>query len=103
MLYRKLGRTGIEISEIGFGTWGIGGSWGIKDDEAAVQAMRRAFDLGVNFFDTALGYGNGHSENLIGKTFKQDRHKVVIASKIPTKTAKWPVFPHEPLQSTFPK
>lgn len=103
MYYRKLGKTGIELSEIGFGTWGIGGGWGIKDDKAAMQAMRRAFELGVNFFDTALGYGSGHSEELIGKTFKQERHKVVIASKIPPKTYNWPVLPNEPIDTTFPK
>ena len=73
MIYRKLGKTGIRISEIGFGAWGIGGGWGIKDDEEAVRAMHRAFELGVNFFDTALGYGGGHSETLIGKTFKGSR------------------------------
>ena len=67
MQYRSLGRTGITISEIGFGAWGIGGGWGDKDDAQALDALRRAFDLGVTFYDTALGYGNGHSETLIGE------------------------------------
>ncbi|MBP1692090.1 MAG: aldo/keto reductase, partial [Bacteroidetes bacterium] len=62
MLKRKLGRTGLEVSEIGHGTWGIGGTmWiGARDDES-IRALHRAADLGINFFDTALVYGNGHS------------------------------------------
>ena len=101
MQTRALGRSGIQVSEIGFGAWGIGG-WGERDDEEARRALRRAFDLGVTFYDTALGYGNGHSENLIGEVFKNRRHEVVIASKIPPKTLRWPVKPGEPLSSTFP-
>jgi aryl-alcohol dehydrogenase-like predicted oxidoreductase len=60
MEYRTLGRTGIEVSEIGFGAWGIGGGWGRKDDPEARRAIRRALDLGITVFDTALVYGNGH-------------------------------------------
>ncbi len=101
MRYRLLGQTGIEISEVGFGGWGIGG-WGPTDDAEALRALRRAFDLGVSFYDTALGYGEGHSEELIGKAFKVERDKVVIASKIPPKTFSWPVKPYEPIASTFP-
>jgi aryl-alcohol dehydrogenase-like predicted oxidoreductase len=101
MQYRQLGKSGIQISEIGFGAWGIGG-WGARDDLEATRALRRAFDLGVNFFDTALGYGDGHSESLIGKAFKTDRQRVIIASKIPPKTFRWPVKPHEPSSETFP-
>ena len=101
MQYRNLGRTGIAISEIGFGGWGIGG-WGERDDAAALNALRRAHDLGVTFYDTALGYGDGHSEALIGKAFRSERHKIVIASKIPPKTYSWPVKPSEPLEETFP-
>ena len=101
MQYRNLGRTGISVSEIGFGGWGIGG-WGERDDAAALNALRRAHDLGVTFYDTALGYGDGHSEGLIGKALKSERHKIVIASKIPPKTFRWPVKPSEPLAETFP-
>lgn len=103
MQYRELGKTGIRISEIGFGAWGIGGGWGNQDDAAAKLALRRAFELGVNFYDTALGYGDGHSEALIGEVFRNEREKIVIASKIPPKTFKWPVLPHEPVSKTFPK
>jgi aryl-alcohol dehydrogenase-like predicted oxidoreductase len=101
MQYRTLGRTGISVSEIGFGGWGIGG-WGERDDPAALRALRRAYDLGVNFYDTALGYGDGHSEELIGKAFRSERHKIVIASKIPPKSYRWPVKPSDPLAETFP-
>jgi aryl-alcohol dehydrogenase-like predicted oxidoreductase len=101
MRYRKLGRTGIEISEIGFGGWGIGG-WGERDDAEAVRALQRALDLGVNFFDTALGYGDGHSEHLIGQVVAGMRDKVVVATKIPPKTYRWPALPHESVSETFP-
>jgi aryl-alcohol dehydrogenase-like predicted oxidoreductase len=102
MRYRKLGRTGIEVSEIGFGGWGIGGGWGRQDDAEALRALKRALDLGVTFFDTALGYGDGHSESLIGKALGGMRERVVIASKIPPKTYRWPVLPREPLSEIFP-
>jgi aryl-alcohol dehydrogenase-like predicted oxidoreductase len=101
MEYRTLGKSGIRVSEIGFGAWGIGG-WGERDDAEARRALRRAFDLGVTFYDTALGYGNGHSEALIGEAFRNERHKVVIASKIPPKTFRWPVRAGESLTDTFP-
>jgi aryl-alcohol dehydrogenase-like predicted oxidoreductase len=102
MRYRKLGRTGIGVSEIGFGGWGIGGGWGSQDDQEAIRALKRALDLGVTFFDTALGYGDGHSEELIGQAMARVRDRVVIATKIPPKTGRWPVLPHEPVSETFP-
>lgn len=102
MLKRTLGRTGIQVSEIGFGAWGIGG-WGERDDEEAVRALQRAFDLGITFYDTAYAYGDGHSEQLIGKALQGRRDQVVIASKVPPKTFRWPVLPTEPLAETFPK
>jgi aryl-alcohol dehydrogenase-like predicted oxidoreductase len=102
MQYRTLGRTGIQVSEIGFGAWGIGGGWGPTDDVEAERALQRAYELGVTFFDTALGYGDGHSEALIGKATRGFRDKIVIASKIPPKTEQWPVLPHEPISTTFP-
>jgi aryl-alcohol dehydrogenase-like predicted oxidoreductase len=102
MLYRELGRTGIKVSEIGFGGWGIGGGWGYQDDKEAMRALQRALDLGVTFLDTALGYGDGHSERLIGQAVEGMRERVVIATKIPPKTYRWPVLPHEPVSETFP-
>lgn len=88
MKYRKLGNTGLEVSEIGFGTWGIGGvsdgaiSYGPTDDRESTIALWRAFELGVNFFDTSDLYGYGHSESLIGEVFKDVRGKLLIASKV---------------------
>ena len=102
MKYRTLGRTGFSVSEIGCGGWGIGGGWGSRDDAEALRALRRAMELEVNFFDTALGYGDGHSEQLIGQAVKNVREKVIIATKIPPQTGRWPVLPHEPLSETFP-
>lgn len=86
MKYRELGSTGILVSEIGFGGWGIGGvtkgatSYGPTDDIESERALEKAFDLGVNFFDTAEIYG--HSEELIGKTFSNRRSQVIIATKV---------------------
>jgi len=86
MQYRTFGRSGILVSEIGLGAWGIGGGWGPTDDAEALAAMELAFEQGVNFIDTALGYGNGHSEQLIGRFLKGRREKVVVATKIPPQT-----------------
>ncbi len=71
MLYRPLGRTGWNISAVGFGAWAIGGTWGDTDDTAAMAALHRALDRGVNFFDTADVYGDGHSERLLAKLRKE--------------------------------
>jgi aryl-alcohol dehydrogenase-like predicted oxidoreductase len=72
MNYRALGRTGLKVFEIGFGAWGISKSgWiGASDDEF-LKALNRSIDLGVNFIDTALGYGDGHSEQLVGRLVRQ--------------------------------
>jgi aryl-alcohol dehydrogenase-like predicted oxidoreductase len=67
MIYRPLGRTGWNVSAIGFGAWAIGGTWGQTDDSAAMAALHRALDRGVNFFDTADVYGDGHSERLLAR------------------------------------
>jgi myo-inositol catabolism protein IolS len=91
MKYRTLGRTGLEVSEIGFGAWAIGGpaklgqniiGWGRTEDEVSLRALEASLDEGINFYDTADVYGWGHSEELIGKTFRGKRHKVIIASKV---------------------
>jgi aryl-alcohol dehydrogenase-like predicted oxidoreductase len=82
MEYRPLGRTGWNISEIGFGAWGIGGdAWGSTDDKASLAALHRAIDLGVNFIDTADVYGDGHSEQLIAQVRKARSEQIVIATK----------------------
>ncbi|TMJ21801.1 MAG: aldo/keto reductase, partial [Alphaproteobacteria bacterium] len=85
--YRALGRTGLSVSEIGFGAWGIGGrtagttSYGDTDDCTLLAALARALDGGITFFDTSAAYGDGHSEALIGQAFAGRRDKVVIATK----------------------
>jgi aryl-alcohol dehydrogenase-like predicted oxidoreductase len=86
--YRKLGRSGLSVSEVGFGAWGIGGNkdgavaYGPTDEAESLDALSAAFDAGINFYDTADLYGNGESERLIGKAFGGRRDKVVIASKV---------------------
>ncbi len=87
MNYRRLGHSGIEVSEIGFGAWGIGGategltSYGVTDDAVSAAALRRAYEAGITFFDTSSVYGYGHSESLIGREFRAFRDRVVIATK----------------------
>lgn len=87
MKYRKLGETGILVSEVGFGAWGIGGrtagatSYGDTDDAQSLRALHRALDLGITLFDTSSAYGSGHSEVLIGKALAGRRHKGIIATK----------------------
>ncbi len=72
MNYRTLGRTGLEVSEIGYGAWGIAGdAWLGAKDEESLEALNRAVDLGLNFIDTALAYGEGHSERLVGKIVEE--------------------------------
>jgi aryl-alcohol dehydrogenase-like predicted oxidoreductase len=80
--YRDLGRTGWKISAISFGAWAIGGDvWGKTDDRESLQALHRAFDLGVNFVDTADVYGDGHSERLIGQALRDRSERIVVATK----------------------
>src|SRR6266516_5243658 len=82
MKYRTLGRTGWQISEIGFGSWGIGGdAWGSTNDQASEAALHKAIDLGVNFIDTADVYGDGHSEQLIAQVRKSRSEQLIIATK----------------------
>lgn len=102
MQYRSLGRTDLKVSEIGFGAWGIGGGWGEKDDEEAIRALQAAYANGITFFDTAYAYGAGHSERLIAKALGNKRDDIVIASKIPPKTFKWPATNDDPIDKTFP-
>jgi aryl-alcohol dehydrogenase-like predicted oxidoreductase len=81
MKYRELGRTGWKVSEISFGAWAIGGSWGEVNDKDSLAALHAALDGGVNFFDTADVYGDGRSERLLAKLKKERREKIYIASK----------------------
>ncbi|QKE74480.1 aldo/keto reductase [Arthrobacter citreus] len=81
MNYRELGNTGLKISEVSFGTWAIGGAWGKTDDNEALKSLQYAIDQGVNFFDTADVYGDGHSEELLAKATKGLEDKIYIGTK----------------------
>jgi aryl-alcohol dehydrogenase-like predicted oxidoreductase len=99
---RRLGRTGLSVSEIGYGAWGIGGSmWLGAEDQESLRALRRAIDLGVNFIDTAAAYGNGHSERLVGEVVRERDERIVVASKIPPKNFEWPARTGDP-DEAFP-
>lgn len=103
MRYRRLGRTGIEVSEIGYGAWGIGGSqWGGADDDESAQALHRAIDVGLNFIDTALAYGEGRSERLVGQVVRERPETVHVATKVPPKNRIWPAPEGVPLDEVFP-
>jgi aryl-alcohol dehydrogenase-like predicted oxidoreductase len=104
MRYRILGKTGLQISEIGFGSWGIGQtSWIGAKDEESLQALQRAIDLGVNFIDTALAYGDGHSEQLVGQVVRNNPDKrIYITTKVPPKDRRWPPLPGTPVKEVFP-
>ena len=97
MRYRRFGRTGWNVSEIGYGMWGMAG-WTGSDDKESLDSLRRAVDLGCNFFDTAWAYGNGHSEELLGKTLRANRSnpawggpdkRLYVATKVPPKNRRW--------------
>jgi aryl-alcohol dehydrogenase-like predicted oxidoreductase len=101
--YRKLGRTGLEVSEVGYGAWGIGKSqWMGAEDDESLRALNRAIDLGLTFIDTALGYGEGHSERLVGQTVKARDETVHVATKIPPKNRIWPAPPGLHPDETYP-
>src|SRR5947209_11020450 len=101
---RTLGRTGLQVSEIGYGAWGIGQSgWIGAQDEESLQALQRAIDLGVNFIDTALAYGDGHSERLIGQVLRNNLNtRIIVATKIPPKNGQWPAPAGVPVEEAFP-
>ena len=102
MQYRRFGRTGWSVSEIGYGMWGMAG-WTGSEDRESFESLDRAIALGCNFFDTAWAYGDGHSERLLGETLKRHRDKrLYIATKIPPKNRKWPARPGYKLNDVFP-
>jgi aryl-alcohol dehydrogenase-like predicted oxidoreductase len=101
--YRTLGRTGLEVSEIGYGAWGIAGdAWLGAKDEESLKALNRAVDLGLNFIDTALAYGEGHSERLVGKIVKEREETIHVATKVPPKNRIWPAPEGIAPEETFP-
>lgn len=102
MQVRWFGKSGWEISEIGFGCWGLGGGWGPRDDEEAKGALRHGLELGINFFDTAYVYGNGHSEQILGEVLRQWGKPVFVATKVPAKNMEWPALPGTPISEAYP-
>jgi aryl-alcohol dehydrogenase-like predicted oxidoreductase len=103
MKYRKLGRTNFEVSEIGYGAWGISGAqWLGATDEESLGALRLAIELGLNFIDTALAYGDGHSEQLVGKVVRETGHKIYVATKVTPKNMEWPARRATPIEAVFP-
>jgi len=103
MRYRTLGRTGLQVSEVGYGAWGIGGKqWLGGSDDESVTAVRRAIELGLNFIDTALAYGDGHSEELVGQLVREAGKKIYVATKVPPKNQLWPAPPGIGIEKVFP-
>jgi len=102
MEYRRFGRTNWQVSEIGYGMWGMAG-WTASDDAQSAKSLDIAVENGVNFFDTAWGYGEGHSEELLGELVR--RHpskKLYTASKIPPKNFQWPAKPEYTFEDSYP-
>lgn len=103
MRYRKLGRTNFEVSEIGYGAWGIGGKqWLGGSDDESLLALKRAIELGVNLIDTALAYGDGHSEKLVGRVVRESAGKIFVATKVPPENRIWPARAGTPISEVFP-
>ncbi len=105
-----LGKTGLEVSRIGFGAWGIGGGapklrwadmWKANDTDSK-KSLALAYQHGINFYDTALVYGDGHSERLIAEVLG-DKKDIVVLTKVPPKNGHWPAFPTYSIQDVFPK
>ena len=102
MRFRRFGRTGWMVSEIGYGMWGMA-DWTGSDDEQSLISLQRSIDLGCNFFDTAWAYGDGHSEKLLGETIRQNPAvNLYTATKIPPKNRKWPSQRGFSLEECYP-
>ena len=102
MKYRTFGRLRWQVSELGYGMWGMAG-WTGSDDAESHASLDRSIELGCNFFDTAWAYGDGHSERLLGETLRRHKGKrLYIATKIPPKNRRWPARPEYSLDEVFP-
>ena len=108
MNFRSFGKHPLNCSEIGFGAWAIGGSWGTQSDTDSLAALHRALDLGVNFIDTAAGYGDGRSEKLIGQVLREraaagKKERVWVATKTPPTDGDWPPSPYCRAEDRYPE
>src|SRR5689334_25277649 len=104
MRERIFGRTGWNVSEVGYGMWGMG-AWSGSNDDESLASLERAIDLGCNFFDTAWAYGQGHSERLLGQMLRKRGRKtdpVFVATKVPPKNLTWPGKAETPISEVFP-
>jgi aryl-alcohol dehydrogenase-like predicted oxidoreductase len=102
MQYRRFGRTGWKVSEIGYGMWGMAG-WTGSEDAESLASLQRAVDLGCTFFDTAWAYGDGHSEQLLGKVLRANSGKTLhTATKVPPKNRQWPARREYSLDDCYP-
>ena len=102
MRLRKFGRTGKIVSEVGVGTWTMGGRWGNRDDDQAVESLKFAMQCGVSFIDTAWVYGNGLSEQLIGRAIRESGQQPFVATKVPPLNMQWPAKPKSSSKEAFP-
>lgn len=103
MKHRKLGRTGFDVSEIGYGAWGISGAqWIGASENESLRALRVAIDQGIDFIDTALAYGDGVSEKLVGQVVREAGGRVRVATKVPPKNRIWPARPGIGIEDVFP-
>lgn len=106
MKYRPFGRLGWQVSEISFGAWALGGgAWGHQNDSDSLAALHRALDLGVNLIDTAAGYGNGRSEQVIARALSErgGPDRVYLVTKTPPVAGHWPPQPHERIEDRYPE
>jgi aryl-alcohol dehydrogenase-like predicted oxidoreductase len=102
MEYRKFGRTNLMVSEIGHGLWGMSG-WSGSDDRQSLETLQSSLELGCNFFDSAWAYGEGHSDQLLGRLIKNNPGaNIIAASKIPPKNGRWPGSSQDKLTEVFP-
>jgi aryl-alcohol dehydrogenase-like predicted oxidoreductase len=99
---RQFGRVGWQVSEIGYGMWGMG-SWTNSDDQESLESLQLAVDLGCNFFDTAFVYGDGHSEELLGQIVRSNSdRRLYTATKVPPRNKQWPALPESTLEESYP-
>jgi aryl-alcohol dehydrogenase-like predicted oxidoreductase len=108
MHLRPFGRHGFHCSEIGFGAWAIGGSWGPQSEADSLAALHRALDLGCNFIDTAAGYGSGRSERIIGRVLREraaagKQERIFVATKTPPAAGDWPPAPYDRADDCYPE